>query len=160
VWALVWGTLVTQTLKAIGLNLLVATPRRPRFSLTAVRPLLRFGSHMTVTQLLWVAFSQSDMLIGGRLLGKEALGVYSVAMHLASLPIQRIAGIVNQIAFPAFARLQGDIARVGVMCWGHANPEFHRGSHSVGISSVAPRSSTSSSGRNGGPPLSRCRCWV
>lgn len=74
--------------------------------------MLRFGGHVTGAQVLWALFAQSDAFICGRLLGKEALGLYSVAMHLASLPIQRIAGIVNQVAFPAFARVQSDRARV------------------------------------------------
>lgn len=113
VWALVAGTLVAQLLKAIGLNVLVPYLRSPRFSLQGLRPLLRFGGHTTLSQLLWVAYVQVDVLIGARLLGKEALGFYSVALHLASLPIQRLSGIVNQIAFPAFARLQDDLARVG-----------------------------------------------
>jgi O-antigen/teichoic acid export membrane protein len=33
-------------------------------------------------------------------------------MHLASLPVQRVSSIVNQIAFPAFAKLQKDRKRV------------------------------------------------
>lgn len=113
VWALVAGTLVAQLLKAIGLNVLVPYLRWPRFSLQGLRPLLRFGGYTTLLQLLWALYVQVDVLIGARLLGKEALGFYSVALHLASLPIQRLSGIVNQIAFPAFARLQDDLARVG-----------------------------------------------
>ena len=44
----------------------------------------------------------------GKLLGKEMLGFYSVAMHLASLPVQRVSSILNQVAFPVFSRFQHD----------------------------------------------------
>jgi O-antigen/teichoic acid export membrane protein len=40
------------------------------------------------------------------------LGLYTVAAHIASLPNQRISGIINQVAFPAFARMQEDVPRV------------------------------------------------
>lgn len=48
------------------------------------------------------------MHIAGKLLGHELLGSYSVAMHLASLPVQKLSSILNQVAFPAFAQSQHD----------------------------------------------------
>jgi O-antigen/teichoic acid export membrane protein len=36
-----------------------------------------------------------------------------VALHLASLPVQRVSGILNQVAFPALARYQNDRAAIG-----------------------------------------------
>jgi O-antigen/teichoic acid export membrane protein len=77
-----------------------------------MRQLIRFGGHLTASQLLWLVYSQSDTIICGRLLGKDMLGIYSVAMHLAAMPIQRMAHLINRIAFPAFARLQHDMAKV------------------------------------------------
>jgi teichuronic acid exporter len=112
VWALVIGALFTQSWKTIGVNLVAPFPHWPRFSLSGLRSLVTFGGHISASQLLWFFYSQSDMLIAGKWLGKELLGFYSVAMHLASLPNQRIAAIVNQIAFPAFSRMQGDARKV------------------------------------------------
>ena len=57
--------------------------------------------------------SQVDVLICAKWLGNEVLGFYSVAMQLASLPSQRISGLVNQVAFPTFARMQGELCKVG-----------------------------------------------
>ena len=48
-------------------------------------------------------FSESDKFIGGKLLGNQALGYYAVASQIASLPIQKITGLLNAIAFPAFS---------------------------------------------------------
>ena len=39
--------------------------------------------------------------------------MYSVAMQLASLPVQRVTAIVSQVAFPVFARIQDDPALAG-----------------------------------------------
>jgi teichuronic acid exporter len=60
-------------------------------------------------RVIWFFFIQADMLLAGRWLGKEALGFYSVAMHLASLPNTRITALINQVAFPAFSRMQSDL---------------------------------------------------
>lgn len=113
VWALVAGSLLSQTWKTIGINWLSPFPHWPDFSLSGMRSMLRFGGQIAASQLFWMVFSQVDILLCARWLGKEVLGFYSVAMHLASLPNQRISGLVNQVAFPAFSNMQKDIARVG-----------------------------------------------
>ncbi len=113
VWALVAGTLLGQCCKTVGLNWLFPCRFWPEFSFKGLRSLLRFGGQFTAIQVLWVFLSQVDIVIGGKWLGHEALGFYSVATHFASLPGQRISSLVNQIAFPAFARLQNEVAQTG-----------------------------------------------
>ena len=61
----------------------------------------------------WGPRAQADVFIAGKFLGKDLLGVYSVAMQLASLPVQRVTAIVSQVAFPVFARIQDDPALAG-----------------------------------------------
>ena len=51
---------------------------------------------------------QADVLLVGKLLGPQALGIYSVAFQLATLPMSKVMGIVNQVTFPAYSRLQND----------------------------------------------------
>jgi teichuronic acid exporter len=104
VWSLVAGSLVNQAGKTVACNVVRPFLQWPRLSFDGVRELLVFGGQMTLSRVLWFIYSQADMFIAGKLLGKEPLGVYSVAMHLASLPVQKISAIVNQVAFPAFAR--------------------------------------------------------
>ena len=112
VWALVGGMLLSQTVKTVGVNIISPFAHLPGFSPKGMRSLLLFGGHVTIVQVVWTLVSQIDVIIGGRWLGKEVLGLYSVAMHLASLPNQKISGIINQVAFPAFARIQEDIKQV------------------------------------------------
>ena len=113
VWALVAGTLGGQFIKTIGLNWLFPCRYWPEFSVKGLRDLLRFGGQFTAIQALWVFLSQVDIVIGAKWLGHETLGFYSVATHFASLPGQRISSLVNQIAFPAFARLQNEVPQTG-----------------------------------------------
>jgi len=47
-------------------------------------------------------------------MGADLLGYYSVASHLASLPIQKLARIINSIAFPAFASASRSTDKTGI----------------------------------------------
>ncbi len=55
--------------------------------------------------------SQADVFIGGRIFGKDLLGFYSISLHLASLPVQKISSIVNHDRLPAFAEAQHDCGK-------------------------------------------------
>ena len=139
VWALVLGTFTTQLGKSIGLNRIAPFPHWPDFSLRGTRQLLVFGGNLTGSLFLWFIFMQADVFIAGKWLGKEVLGYYAVAMHLASLPNQRLAGIINQIAFPAFSRMQHDLRQVtSVLLTGLRVLAFVSFPMLWGISSVAP----------------------
>jgi len=102
VWALIVSNLVATALVAVLVNFACPFLRWPEFSLRGTRGLIVAGSQFTAQRALYFAYSQADIFIGGRFFGKELLGFYSIALHLASLPVQRISSIVNQITFPAF----------------------------------------------------------
>ena len=111
VWALVLGGLAGGGLRT-ALLIAGGTSVRPVFRLKGINRHLGFGSTLTGSRLVWHLVSQSDVLIAGKLLTQEAVGIYSVAFHLATLPMQKIMTIVNQVAFPTVARLQGDLERL------------------------------------------------
>ena len=139
VWALVAGSLVSQGFKTVGINCLSPFLRWPDFSLQGMRSLLRFGGNFTAVQVFWMFLSQVDVLICAKWLGNEVLGFYSVAMQLASLPSQRISGLVNQVAFPTFARMQGELRKVGESVLSGARVlSFFSFPVLWGMSSVAP----------------------
>lgn len=110
VWALVWGNLVGMTLRAIGFQIMSPFRAWPSFSLSGMRQFVFFGGHVTLARMLWFFYSQIDVFIVGKLLGKELLGLYSVSMHLAGLPVQRVSSVLNQVAMPAFSRVQNDLS--------------------------------------------------
>lgn len=106
VWALVGGSVLSQLVRTIGINMVAPFRGRPIFSLEGIRTTLGFGAQVTGARVLWFVYSQADVFIAGRLLGKDMLGAYSVAMNLASLPVRKIASIMNQVTLPAFAQAQ------------------------------------------------------
>lgn len=108
VWALVWGNLASVVWRTVGINLICPFAHWPDFSAKGTRALLIFGGNVTVTRIVWFFYSQADMLIAGKIFGKEPLGIYSVAMDLASIPVKKIFSVINWVSFPAFARVQDD----------------------------------------------------
>lgn len=103
VWSLVAGALAGRALSAAALNVVCPFMKWPDFSFAGMRSLLVVGGQISAARALYFVYSQFDKFIVGKLLGKEMLGLYSTSLHLASLPVQRIASIVNQVAFPAFS---------------------------------------------------------
>jgi O-antigen/teichoic acid export membrane protein len=112
VWALVGNIVLTQLVRAVGYN--VARPLRlvPSFAWSAATRLAQFGAMLTADRLLFFLYGQIDIVIGGRALGKEALGLYAVALSLSAVPMDKVLPIFTQVSFAAFSRIQGEADRV------------------------------------------------
>jgi O-antigen/teichoic acid export membrane protein len=110
VWSLLIGNLVLVTVRGVMLT----GGRLPRasFSREGLRRHLEFGSALTLLRLASQVISQSDIFIAGRLLTQQAVGLYSVSLHLATMPMQKIMSTINQVALPAVARLQDEPERL------------------------------------------------
>ena len=108
VWALVAGYMVITSVKTIGLNLAMPIFPKPSFSLKGMRQVMTFGGFLTADRILWFFYSQADILIIGKLLGKELLGLYSVARQLASIPADKTVPILIQVGFSAFSKVGDD----------------------------------------------------
>ncbi|MBN2284952.1 MAG: lipopolysaccharide biosynthesis protein [Tissierellales bacterium] len=112
VWSLVWGSLTISLCRTVGLNLIRPYLQLPKFSFKGAGRAVSFGAYVTISRILWTLYTQADIIIIGKVLGKNLLGFYSVALNLASLPMQKVSGIINQVAFPAFASVQSDLEQV------------------------------------------------
>lgn len=112
VWSLIWGNMILVTLQAIGMNIISPFPYLPKFSMTGMRQIVTFGGLVTLERILWFLYTRSDVFVVGKVLGKDLLGIYSVAMHLASIVIQKTGGIIYGIAFPSFSRANEEPEKV------------------------------------------------
>ena len=107
VWALMLGMLAGNIIRLIGFAVLTAEYYVwPSLDPKLIRPLYSFGAYRTLSFLAWVAFTSADTLILGQWLGAAELGLYSVAMNFAGMPLAKIAPVINSVAFPAFALVQ------------------------------------------------------
>ncbi len=108
VWSLVWGNLTFNLIRTTGLIVASRFICIPSFSMKGLSQTMFFGGYVMISRILWYFYTQADTFIIGKFLGKELLGFYSVSMQLASLPMEKTSGIINQVAFPAFSSIQDD----------------------------------------------------
>lgn len=113
VWALVIGLLVGRSLSAILLMVIQPWIAVPAFNLKIIRGMLALGGTLTLASALALTAGMLPVVIGGRALGPALLGLYTVALQFAMLPLSKVMPIVNSIAFPAFSKFEGQPAAVG-----------------------------------------------
>jgi O-antigen/teichoic acid export membrane protein len=106
VWSLVYGNLSQVLVRVVGYNLAAPFLRWPRFDFWRIVDSVRFGGFVMLERAMWSLYSQADVLIVGKLLGAHILGIYAVAMHIASLIMHKTGGVLYEVAFPTFSRAQ------------------------------------------------------
>jgi O-antigen/teichoic acid export membrane protein len=112
VWALVFGNLLGGFVEVIALNFIVRHWCKPRFSMKNMWQTIGFGGLVTTDRVLWYVYTEMDTFLVGKFLGKESLGFYSVAKHLASIPMVKISQMLTDVAFAAFSKIQHDRQQV------------------------------------------------
>jgi O-antigen/teichoic acid export membrane protein len=112
VWSLAIGDMARAVL--ILVLVLVALPARlrPHWHRDVAREMRPYAQKSVASTALDFALQNVDYLLVGRLLGPVALGYYSLAFRMASLPILLVTNVVGGVAFPAFARLLPNRGRV------------------------------------------------
>ncbi len=108
IWALAWGVIILRSVTVI--LVLWVSKWRPdlHFRFADIRPFLRYGVNIMGTRFLYYFHQRIDKFIVAKALGTEALGFYSFALELASMPRDKIVSVVNQAAFPVFSRFHND----------------------------------------------------
>jgi O-antigen/teichoic acid export membrane protein len=113
----VWSIALTGTFVALtSLPLLareISWSPRLRFSTPAFREVFSFGSFATGSDAAVFITKNVDYLLIGRILGAQALGVYTLAFLLTDTFRTAIMGVMNKVMYPIYGRLQADVARLG-----------------------------------------------
>ena len=108
VWALVWGTLISQAFSSAA----VLQCRRVAFKLPTRSELtdsMTFTRHQLTGNLLWYTYSSSDFLVAGKVLGEKLLGLYYLAWSLSKAVPDRITGLIISVAPSYFSAVQSDV---------------------------------------------------
>jgi O-antigen/teichoic acid export membrane protein len=111
-WALIMGMITYHITKAISFNTSRPVWIKPVFSYKGSRQFIVYGITLTGSRVLYSLYTLSDTIIIGKFLDKFSLGIYSVAVNLASLPAEKVMPIINQITFTSHSRIQNDRDRV------------------------------------------------
>lgn len=107
-WALVLNTLVSYALITVVLFLQQPIiPAWPNNLHKLTRPMLS-GWHILVSRFAYYGYSSADSTIIGRVLGKEALGIFGFATTFASLPVREVTSLMSGVVPGVFTTVQAD----------------------------------------------------
>ena len=113
-WSLVLGSLVGVTVYNLGLFLLALRhwPVRFVFQPNTIKAHLRFGAYQLANINVGFLTGNMDSVLVGRLIGAEALGVYSLALRITQTSRRYINPVIAKVAFPVFAKQKGDARKM------------------------------------------------
>lgn len=108
VWALVFGTVFEAAARFV-LSFLLC-PIRPsfRFDKESSRALFGFTKGMAGLPMLAFFVMQADVFVLGKVVSKEVLGKYSLALNLANFPVMIFSRVVQPMIVPVFSSIQDD----------------------------------------------------
>ncbi|WP_340266271.1 lipopolysaccharide biosynthesis protein [Sphingobium mellinum] len=112
VWTLVFAPMAGFWVKAVGYLLATGFRPVPSFDLRGTGAMVTYGASLLGGQLFWIVQSQADIFIGGRVLDPHQLGLYAEALFLTQIFVSKFIPPLNDVAFPAYARMQQDPSRI------------------------------------------------
>ncbi len=108
VWTLVFAPIAIFWTRAIALTVATKFYIWPSFDFRGAGAMFGFGTTLLVSHGFWIVQSQSDIFIAGRFLDPHDLGLYAEALFLTSIFAAKFVPPLNEVAFPAYARMQHD----------------------------------------------------
>lgn len=106
-WSLVLGNVVGTMIYTILVARAVPVSfRRPR--LGGLSEPLSYSLDLIGSRIFWFVYSNADMVIVGKVLGKAVLGHYSYAWTLALMPSVKITSLIVRVTSGVFSTVQND----------------------------------------------------
>ena len=114
VYALVYGTLARTVVEALASVGLGGDRYRPswHFRLGEARFFIQFGLYQMGERLLYFFNKQADLILVGKFLGPDLLGVYDVIKRFLLRPMEMIHPVLTGVTFPLMAKLQFQTERL------------------------------------------------
>jgi O-antigen/teichoic acid export membrane protein len=108
VWAMVIGFVAEAAILCLFSYILVPFLPRFRIDRECLRELMEFARGMFGLPILtWISLG-ADVLVLGKIVADDELGMYSLAAHLVLFPIILFTQIINPVLLPGFAQKQDD----------------------------------------------------
>jgi len=108
VWALVFASLSKPVVKFFLSYVLHDYRPWLSFERDLASELVQYGKWITGASIIGFIHHEGDDAFVGWFLSATALGFYQYAYRLADMPASEMSGVISQITFPAYSKLQGD----------------------------------------------------
>ena len=112
VWALVAAQVTQVCVRSIVLLRAAPPLFHPRPRRRWFNELLGYGAGVSAARIGFTVANQIDNFVVGRWLGAVALGLYSRAFQLMSVPTALLGDVLDKVLFPTMARVQDDQRRL------------------------------------------------
>ncbi|GHH99511.1 teichuronic acid biosynthesis protein TuaB [Neobacillus kokaensis] len=106
IYAFVISQVVLNSLKGILYFFSYQKKWRPKFvfDLRECKEYMAFGAYQLASRLVNRIGSNIDVIVIGRFMGAEALGIYNLAYQIVTIPVLKINPIITRVAFPVFSK--------------------------------------------------------
>jgi O-antigen/teichoic acid export membrane protein len=108
VWTLVYAALAAFWGRAIALVIAARFRVLPSFRFAGAGRMFSFGMLLVASYFFWTIMTQADVFIAARFLTPHELGLYAEALFLTMIIASKFVPPLNEVAFPAYARIQDD----------------------------------------------------
>jgi lipopolysaccharide exporter len=109
VWALVIGMVTETAVRCLLSFVLCPFVPKPRMNTSDFGELTKFARGMFGLPILTLIAVRMDILVIGKVMTTELLGMYAMALELAQIPFEFFSRVVNPVLLPAMAEKQNDI---------------------------------------------------
>ncbi len=106
VWTLVFAPIAMFWCRALLLTITTRFFVMPSFDFRGAGHIFGFGMALLTGQAFFIVQSQADIFIAGRHFETHDLGLYAQALFVTQLFAVKFVPPLNEVAFPAYARLQ------------------------------------------------------
>ncbi|EIY5092485.1 TPA: lipopolysaccharide biosynthesis protein [Klebsiella quasipneumoniae subsp. quasipneumoniae] len=108
--AVILGLIINAVCRLILMSLLGDKDWRPLFYFDKglCKDVFKYGVYQLGSQIINQLRTQLDVIIIGKVLGSDSLGLYSLAKDLIMQPLKLITPVINRLALPRFAEAQNN----------------------------------------------------
>ena len=113
-FSIVFGALTSASVSTVLNWIMLSDGWRPSLQLRfdGLREQVVFGITLIANGLVAQLSTNLDMLLGGKLLGSDAFGVYAVPRNFLTQVLSLINPVITRVGFPIISHIQDDTSRV------------------------------------------------
>ena len=112
----IWALVIGFTMESVYMFILsyIVCPFLPshKFKKESINAILKFALGMLGLPILTFIFLRADVFVLGKMIDKSNLGLYIMAVTLASTSMQFFTTLISQVGMPAFSKIQDDMNKI------------------------------------------------
>ena len=111
-WSLVFHVLIRDIVSACLVWIYGRWIPHLKFDLDSIKELFGFSFNVFLSQAVQYLAQKLDIIIIGRVMGGNSLGIYDKALSLMLFPLQNVSHVIANVMFPSLSMIQSDKERV------------------------------------------------